>query len=105
MTGCMTFQMPDLEMTKEEEIKNFARILNGIKPLLEKYKKIAKDSATFDDAPRATSEDISNLYYYKYKDLYFYHELLDLLEGDKEKLAEILKNWKPSGGVGGVIFK
>ena len=94
----MTYQMPDLEMTKEEEIENLARILNSIKPLLEKYETM-ENNGYQNGTEIMSKDDFSNLWYYKYKDLYFYHELLKLFDGDKEKLETVVKNWKPSGGV------
>ena len=85
MTKCGTYKMPDLEMTKEEKIDNLVRTLNDIKPLLEKYE--AMENNGYQNGSDAMSkDDFLNLWYYKYKNLYFYHELLELLDGDKEKL-------------------
>lgn len=91
MTRCGTYRMPDLEMTKEEKIDNLTRTLNNIKPLLEKYETM-ENNGYLNGGEAMSKDDFSNLWYYKYKNLYFYHELL---EGDKEKLRTVVKNWTP----------
>lgn len=97
MKGCGTYQVPDIEFSKEEEIENLARILNSIKPLLKKYEDM-ENNGYQNGKNIMTKDDFLNLWYYKYKNLYFYHELLEKLDGDKNKLEETVKNWVPVTG-------
>ena len=92
MTGCKTYQLPDMELTKEEEIGNLVRNLHKIRPLLKKYENMEENSYQ-NDEHIMSKDDFSNLWYYKYKNLYFYHELLEKLDGDKEKLEKLVADW------------
>jgi len=55
MTRCGTYMMPDLEMTKEENINNLVRILNDIKPLLKKYETMENNE--YQNANEVMSKD------------------------------------------------
>jgi len=101
MNGCGTYQIPNIELTKEEEIENLVRTLKSIKPLLKKYEEM-EENGYQNGENIMTKDDFSNLWYYKYKNLYFYHELLEKLNGDKEKLEKTISNWIESDKI---VFK
>jgi len=93
MTGCGTYRVPDLELSKEEEIDNLLRTLRDIKPLLEKYEKLTEANLDYHQ------DAFNQREYYKERYEYFYQVLLLKLEGDEEKLKDSVKNWESSGGV------
>jgi hypothetical protein len=93
MTKCGTYSIPDLELSKEEEIDNLLRTLRDIKPLLEKYEKLTGENLDH------RQDAFNQREYYKERYEYFYQELLLKLDGDEEKLKDSVKNWESSGGV------
>jgi hypothetical protein len=85
MTGCGTYRMPPLELSKEDEIKTTVKKVISIKSQLEETEKIV-------ELNRPNQQDAFNvLEYYKDKYTFSYNKLLSLLDFDEQKINKLLK--------------